>query len=177
MVARKFLFIEGAKDTTNGDLREGFRKLLEQMAKSKMPSISMGEGKRNTIDKFLNSHEAKLLCDLDKNESDLGKDLIEYGLDKYKESVFYMIQEMESWIISQPRILDEFYGEAITSKIAKKSASLFDEPDKVLQRITKGNKKRGQYHKVRHGARLLQMLDANKLYNDFSEFKRLIDSF
>ena len=99
-----------------------------------------------------------------------------YKLTDRKASVFYMIQEMESWFISQPAILDDFYGEPISAKLAKKPAAAFTEPDKELQRLTKSNKKRGEYHKVRHGAQLLKMLDANKLYNDFSDFKRLIDA-
>ena len=176
MVKRKYLFIEGTKDTANGNLREGFSKLIEQRAKLKMPIISMGEGKSQTIDKFVNSENSKLLCDLDADENQVDNDLKNYKLTDRKASVFYMIQEMESWFISQPAILDNFYGEPISAKLAKKPAAAFTEPDKELQRLTKSNKKRGEYHKVRHGAQLLKMLDANKLYNDFSDFKRLIDA-
>lgn len=176
MVKRKYLFIEGTKDTTNGNLREGFSKLIEQKAKQKMPTISMGEGKSQAIDKFLNSVDSKLLCDLDDVESQIENDLKSYNLVGKKDSVFYMIQEMESWFISQPNILDKFYGESISLKLAKKPSKLFSEPDKELQKLTKSNKKKGQYHKVSHGAQLLKMLDANKLYNDFPDFKKLIDS-
>ncbi|NMH24902.1 DUF4276 family protein [Flavobacterium solisilvae] len=176
MVKRKYLFIEGTKDTSNGNLREGFSKLIEQKAKLKMPTISMGDGKSQAVDKFLNSDGAKLLCDLDADEGHRENDLEKYNLIEKKDSVFYMIQEMESWFISQPDILDKFYGEPISTKLAKKQATLFSEPDKELQRLTKSNKKRGQYHKVNHGTLLLKMLDANKLYNEFSDFKKLIDS-
>lgn len=176
MVKRKYLFIEGTKDISNGNLREGFSKLIEQKAKLKMPTISMGDGKSQAIDKFLNSDESKLLCDLDSDESHRESDLKNYNLTNRKDSVFYMIQEMESWFISQPDILDKFYGESISTKLAKKPASSFSEPDKELQRLTKSNKKRGQYHKVKHGTLLLKMLDADKLCNEFPDFKKLIDS-
>jgi len=174
MVNRRYLFIEGAKDTTNGDLREGFRKLLEKKVKGKMPTISMGEGKSQTIDKFKNSEDSKLLCDLDKPSSDREDDLKKCGLMNKKESVFYMIHEMEAWFISQPTVLDKFYGSLISDKLAKKSATEVFEPDKELQRITKDTKK-GIYHKIRHGTELLKLLDVDKLSNDFPDFKRLVE--
>lgn len=174
MVNRRYLFIEGAKDTSNGDLREGFGKLLEKKIKGKMPRISMGEGKLQTINKFKNSNDSKLLCDLDRHSSYIATDLNEYDLNSKKESVFYMIQEMEAWFISQPALLDKFYGSQISNKLAIKPATEVSEPDKELQRITKDTKK-GTYHKIRHGAELLKLLDVNKLSNDFPDFKRLVE--
>jgi hypothetical protein len=174
MVKRKYLFIEGAKETKNGNLREGFSKLLAQLIPGKMPTISMGEGKSQTIDKFKNSNDSKLLCDLDAPEADRKKDLKYYELDKEKDSVFYMIQEMESWFISQPEILDSFYAQEISKKLKKKPASEFAEPDKELQNLTK-NTRKGPYKKVNHGVQLLKKLDANRLYNDFPDFKNLIE--
>lgn len=174
MVKRVYLFIEGAKDTVNGDLREGFRKLIEQKVKSNFPTISMGGGKAQTIKKFINSKDSKLLCDLDASVENVESDLKENRLFEVKESVFYMIQEMESWFFSQPQILDDFYGESISSKLTKEVASMINEPDKELERLTKHLKNR-KYQKVRHGSALLKKLDANKLYKDFPDFKRLID--
>ena len=54
MVKGKVLIIEGATDTRNGILRQGFHKLLVQKLEGKMPRIIMGEGKKQSIDKFLN---------------------------------------------------------------------------------------------------------------------------
>jgi Domain of unknown function (DUF4276) len=86
-----------------------------------------------------------------------------------------MIQEMEAWFISQPTILDKFYNHSISNKLAKKPAHEFPQLDKELQRITKDTSK-GTYHKIRHGAQLLKLLDADKLCSDFKDFKRLVDS-
>lgn len=169
-----YLFIEDEKDTSNGDLREGFRKLLEQKVRGNMPRISMGQGKRQTIDKFLHTADAKLLCDLDNTSEHIECDLLEYGLKNNRDQVFYMIQEMEAWILSQPDILDNFYHEEISRRIPKKQPMLISEPDKELQNITR-NSRKGKYHKVRHGAQLLQLLDAGQLYAEFEDFKRLID--
>jgi hypothetical protein len=139
-----------------------------------MPTISMGDGKRQTIDKFINGSNSNMLCDLDAPESEKENDLKKYNLYQHKESVFYMIQEMEAWFISQPEILDKFYNLPISKKLTKKHASEFHEPDKELQRITKDSHK-GEYHKVHHGAQLLKLLDANKLFKEFPDFKKIIE--
>jgi hypothetical protein len=174
MVKRSYLFIEGTTDTSNGNLREGFNKLLVKKLEGKMPTISMGDGKKQTIDKFKNSSNSNMLCDLDAPEAKIADDLNENEITEYKDSVFYMIQEMEAWFISQPEILDNFYNFDISKRLTKKHASLFEEPDKELQRITKDTAKKA-YHKVKHGTQLLKLLDIEKLMSDFPEFKRLID--
>ena len=101
-------------------------------------------------------------------------DLRKHALSDSRDKVFYMIQEMEAWILSQPNVLDKFYCEALSKHIPKKHAVLIAEPDRELQNITR-NSRKGKYHKVRHGAQLLQMLDAERLYANFADFKRLID--
>jgi len=174
MVKRRYLFIEGTTDISNGNLREGFSKLFEQLLQGKMPTISMGEGKLQTIDKFINSSNSNMLCDLDAPESEKENDLKNYNLLKHKESVFYMIQEMEAWFISQPEILDKFYNIPLSKSLPKKHASEFLEPDKELQRLTK-NSRKGEYHKVKHGAQLLKLLNASKLSEEFPDFKKLIN--
>ncbi|MBI3509436.1 MAG: DUF4276 family protein [Bacteroidetes bacterium] len=175
MVDRR-LFIEGTKEIRNGNLREGFGMLIEQKVRDKLLRIDMGGGKEQTINKFKHSTNSKLLCDLDAPSPEIENDLKKNALEKAKDSVFYMIQEMEAWFISQPKILDQFYNMEISKRLPQKNASAFANPDEELQRITKDTKK-GTYHKVNHGAQLLKLLDADKLYHDFPDFQRLIDSF
>jgi hypothetical protein len=181
---KSILYIEGELNTPNGDLRQGFSKLLEQKLKGKLPRIILGEGKKQTIDKFINNRlEAKmflLLVDLDGTEDKIDTDLVEHALSERRENVFYMIQEMENWFLSQPKILDEFYGKdsvtkkKMSDKLPKKKAVDIENPDKELQRLTKTTP-RGEYHKITHAVELLKLLDASKLEVDFPEFKRLID--
>jgi Domain of unknown function (DUF4276) len=183
MVAKKvILFVEGEPNSPNGDLRQGLTKLLEQKLKGKMPKIIIGGGylqggKSQTIRKFktnkLEGDMFLLLVDLDKPESEIEVDLADNDLIADQENVFYMIQEMESWFLSQPQVLDAFYGANVSDKIPKKKPTEIANPDEELIKITK-NSKRGQYHKIRHAVELLKLLDATKLENDFSDFRRLI---
>lgn len=175
MSNKNIIVIEGTKDTNNGDLREGFNKLFSQDLKGAMPRIVMGEGKGQAINKFRHLPGATLLCDLDSNnEEDIDADLVKASIADRKADVFYMISEMEAFFISQPEILDDFYGEKISEKIPKKHAKKFPNPDEYLQELTK-NTKKGRYHKIRHGVELLKRLDAAKLKKDFPEYEDLIE--
>ncbi len=178
-----FLIIEGESKTDNGNLREGFSKLLEQvLGNQNKPRIIMGNGKGQAIDLFLNtltyqSEKSCLLIDLDGIENQKEDDLKKNDLEKRKSTVFYMIQEMESWFFSQPEIIDQYYGCTVATKYKNKDPKSINSPDQELMEIARkaGHKTRREYHKVRHGLELLLLLDAKKLENDFEDFKKLIE--
>jgi len=179
-LVKKILFIEGTKDDTNGNLREGFHKLLEQKLKGNMPRIKMANGVTEANRTFINNFKNKrlyensfLLIDLDDYESNKNNKLVEYQLKDFPNFVFFMIQEMEGWFISQPNILDDFYNVNISKKVSNKNYKEFENPAEYLQKLTK-NSKRKKYHKVKHGVELLKRLNAHDLENDSAEFKKLI---
>jgi hypothetical protein len=175
-MVERMLFVEGTAGTDAGDLRQGFRCLLDQKIKGSMIRITMGNDKRATIDKFMNSRAKTnfLLVDLDNEESYRSKDIKEYNLESKRNYAFYMIQEMEAWFLSQPVILDEFYGKGISKNIRVKDPKKIEKPDEVLQKLTESSRK-GKYHKVKHGVELLKKLDADELCDKFDDFKRLIE--
>jgi hypothetical protein len=185
MAAKTLLFVEGEPNTPNGDLRQGLAKLLEKRLPGKLPRIILGGGKSQTIHKFLTNKllasECLLLIDLDKPEVNIQDDLRENDLLQHTENAFYMVQEMEGWFLSQPDVLDKFYGKdqngkLISEKLSKKRAAEVNEPDRELQRVTNNLQKPcGEYHKIKHAVELLKLLDVSKLVNDFSEFRRLIE--
>lgn len=184
MEVKNVLFVEGEPNSPNGDLRHGLAKLLEQKLKGNLPKTIFGGGKTQTIRKFktnkLDAKQSLLLIDLDRPEGNIKADLADHGLLEYSENVFYMVQEMDSWFLSQPDVLDKFYGKdnnngkLISQKLPKKKAIEIEHPDEKLQELTKTTT-RGKYHKIKHAVELLKLLDATKLENDFSEFKRLIE--
>jgi Domain of unknown function (DUF4276) len=164
------LFIEGTTDDTNGDLRQGFENLLKKELAGKMPSIKLGDGMNQTITKFSNTEGVKLLLiDLDADAK--ANRLATFKLPESK--TFFMVQAMKAWFLSQPDILNDFYKTDL--KIPKRNASEIPKPDEVLESITKTTKK-GKYHKVNHAVELLSKLDVNRLKEDFSDVKDLIDA-
>lgn len=173
----QWLFIEGTTDDHNGDLSEGFRMLFEQKLKGKMPKIKMGDGKRSTIDKYKNTvfkrnekNKRFLLVDLDGNQRE--DDLKENELDKDK--CFYMIQEMESWFISQSKeVLDKYYRTTISERLAKKNAIDFNHPDEEITRCLRPLGR--EYEKVKDGVRMLKLLNLDKLMTDFPDVKNLVE--
>ncbi len=189
------LFIEGTRDDTNGDLKQGFTILLKKKLDGKMPTIKMADGKTTAVDKFKNTQydlkpgesiDRFLLVDLDasdeKKTSDIQKyDLVEYlyksddeqDLKNKKQRCFYMIQEMESWFISQPEILKERYGAEILKRLPMKKAAEIEHPDEKLNEWLRPLGK--EYHKVKDGVWLLKKLDLDKLMIDFPDVKNLVE--
>jgi uncharacterized protein DUF4276 len=169
------IFIEGTTDDTNGDLREGFRKLFEQKLSGKMPRIILGDDQKSTVRKFLNDKESTkfLLIDLDKSEEERVNVLTELQLNQNQTVSFFMIQEMEAWMLSQPEILNSYYNENISNKIPKRHSKEISDPSDKLMDFTK-NSKKGKYHKVRDGVRLLQLLNLSQLETDFVDVKNLM---
>lgn len=178
MAIKKFLIVEGEP----GDLRQGISKLLNKKIPGNLPRICLGAGKSQTIDKFKNN-ELKgdlflLLIDLDNSEDQRSQDILKNGLIDYEDKVFYMIQEMESWFLSQPDILDSFYGpdsngKRISQKLNKKPSKEISNPKDELLRVTTDSRK-GKYKVIQHAVELLKLLDVDKLENEFIDFKNLI---
>ena len=172
----KGLFIEGETSEAIASLRQGFNKLFNQSLSGKMPKIYMGDGITTTIRKFKNNTRngiSFLLIDLDDLEENKDSKIQELALKDHSDNVFWMVQEMEAWFLSQPAVIDEIYGKGISNKITSKRAQLFEKPSMELARITAGSRK-GKYQKVAHAVELLEKLDARQLRIDFPEFDALI---
>ena len=169
---RVVLFIEGTTDDTNGDLRQGFENLLKKELEGKMPTIKLGNGITQTVDKFLHTEGNNfLLIDLDGTTDTIEERLKHYKVPKAQ--TFFMVQAMEAWFLSQPNILNDFYKKEL--KIPKKHASEISKPDVKLKELTKDLQKK-EYHKVRHAVMLLSRLDVQKLKDTFPDFKALIEA-
>lgn len=177
MATKKTLIIEGSSNATNGDLRQGFDKLLSKKMDQNKPKIILGNGKSQAIKKFLHfideGEEVGLLMDLDQPEANRNKDLQAQKLEKYKDQIFYMIQALEAWFISQPEILDNYFNSDISKKLPKRRPAEIPEPKDALKKATKGTKK-GEYHEIKHAVELLKRLDATKLESEFPDFKNLL---
>ncbi len=74
---------------------------------------------------------------------------------------FFMVQEMESWFLADPKLLEKYFGRNFNSNaIPGRPIEDIPDPVGVLQRAVK-NTKTGSYLKVKHGAELLALLKFN----------------
>ena len=142
-----------------------------------MPRIKMANGKSQAIKVFKVGkldRSKYLLMDLDKPESEKDTELASLGIKNNEDFIFFMIQEMETWFLSQPDILDKYFETSVFTKKIKRPPKEILRPAEFLHKMSKSTKKRG-YHKVEDGTALLILLDADKLENDFLEFRTLIE--
>lgn len=183
-------YIEGSQKTNNGNLKNAFGKLLEKELYGEMPKIVMGNGKNQTMDKFFckpqikngNSEIRFLLLDSDKiveNKEIHITNITNVESGKYKstqycsdKNIYFMIQAVESWILSQPEILQR-KGLPI-NKIPQCHPEKVSSPKQVIVKIYESKGK--TYHEVSDCSDLLQKIDTRVLKETFTEFNALIEA-
>lgn len=178
----KRLYIEGSSDTDNGSLKNAFAKLFEKELKGNMPRIVMGDGRSQTIDKFctapfLPDEERYLLIDSDKypivkrEECDSFNEAIPNIVCKCDETnTFFMIQEVEAWILSQLDVLC-LYKIIVPQRTIEQILQIYKPSEDLAMHYEKAKKK---YHKVRDFSKLFPSLNVDCLRRDFSDFRELL---
>lgn len=77
-----------------------------------------------------------------------------------------MVQAMEAWIIADLEILREFYGQGFNPNPIPRRDNLemIGKPDlESALRLSTQNTQKGEYHKIRHGPKILALVDAAKV--------------
>lgn len=179
----KKIYIEGEN---NPALRLAFSKLLEQEVKGKMPRIVLGNGISQTIDKFRTfpleeGEERYLLIDSDEplvdkvqllskvnEEKCNGKNII---IDARLDNTFFMVQEVEAWILSQPAALHKC---GIVKGLPLSNIEQIQKPSEKLYVIYELNGK--TYHKVKELSKVFAHLDSKQLKATCSEYHALIEA-
>ena len=183
---KKVIYIEGTSETDNGSLRNAFSALFEKELKGGMPHVIMGDGKEQTIEKFLSKplvadEHRYLLIDsdqplLDDTKQKILKEIRDRKVNKKIEptenNVFFMVQEVEAWILSQPNVL-KLVG-IKTDSVPQCHAGSISKPSNVLSDVYRKSGK--QYHKVRDFVRVFTLLDTQQLKKDFEEFRLFIET-
>lgn len=184
--------------------RENFHKLFSQELPTTefnlqiKPFGSITQAKKKLEQIETQGINAVLLIDLDAPPAKRKERLNQYKpFDTTK--IFFMIQEMEAWILSQVDKIEEFgkteglirkkANEAIknNSLIKNKHPEQINKPSEKLDTILrqyfdvvkirrgKEQKKGKRYSKVKDGPRLIGLLNLSILMQDFDEAKRLVD--
>ena len=144
------VFFEGGNDNDNPDiventarLRESFNKLLnadfenEQVRIEAIPSYSVHQTVKIRIANSL------LLIDLDTDKNKRSERILKSQLTDIQENVFFMIQSMEAWILSQPEVIEQVFAyfkvgtDSVKddSQLQNKHPEAIIHPDRVLDTI------------------------------------------
>ncbi len=107
-------------------------------------------------------------------------------------SVFFMVQSMEAWILSQPNVIETCLGsrnldnkaafERRKTALIKSPTSLTKKPDDVLKQLLRyfkverqGKIRNMEYSKVKHASQMLRQLDIQQLMQDFEDVKLIVE--
>ncbi len=201
MVVITVFFEGGANPTSNPNadtidntsrLREAFNTLLNSGIENKNiriiahPAYSTSNVIKQRLPKSL------LLIDLDGEKELKSKKILDYGLKDIEDSIFFMVQTMEAWILSQPDIIEQYLSTKYTKKTIthlNDDATIFGKnpeaivcPDKVLNTLLQkhfliqknGKEKNLQYGKLKLAPSLIEILDINALKKTFEDVQGLL---
>ncbi len=199
------IFVEGGNLNNRGanvPLREGFSKLLMSGLGTQNFKLNIdlrGPNKQTVKDFKNNPADILVLLDLDAPESERENRLVQFDLNDTPDKVFFMIQAMEAWILSQPDILEKYIAETYPKSgrkreddnikdddiLKNKRPQDIEKPDEKLHTLLgryfyyeKNNtKKKPKYKsKITDGAMMLELLNVNELSNQFTDVKNLLNT-
>ena len=199
MVTVKVFFEGGADPRSNPNadtfdntnrLRESFNKLLNSDFDSeKVKIIAEPAFSIKSLVK-IREIDSLLLMDLDALKDKREQRIKDNQLTDIQDFVFFMIQRMESWILSQPEVIEEVFKKDKAkvdfvkddNQIQSKHPETILNPEFVLgvifQRyfsITKNGKtKKLKYGKLKYSPDLIEKLDLQKLRKTFEDMERMI---
>lgn len=172
-------------------LREGFNKLLNSGFEEEKVRIQAEPTYSITNTVKIREPNSVILIDLDGSKDKKNKRLEDNKLTDIQAFVFFMVQRMEGWILSQPEVIEEVFKKDKAkddlvkndSQIQNKHPETIVNPefvlDKILQRyfvVKKGGKKKKlKYGKLKHSPDLIENLNINKLKNTFEDVELLVN--
>jgi Domain of unknown function (DUF4276) len=176
-------------DNTNR-LRESFNKLLNSGFDNEKVKIIAEPAFSITNLVKIREIDSLFLMDLDAVKDKREQRIKDNQLTDIQEFVFFMIQRMESWILSQPEVIEEVFAYYKSkSDLIKNDPSILNKhpenilyPDEVLNTIFQryfvinkaGKMKKLKYGKLKHSPDLIEKLDLQKLRNAFEDVERLV---
>ena len=93
------------------------------------------------------------------------------------EHCHLMVQMMEAWFIADLEAIKRFYGQGFNVSPIPKNTNVEDIPKETLIsafQIATKNTIRGQYGKIKHGSKILEQLDADKVRTAAPHCNRLL---
>jgi len=181
------------------NLRESFYHLFTQFVENEEINIIVqpGGGYPKTIEYFKSEIEKNnscaLLIDSDCPKENIANRIKELTLENFENNTFFMIQEMEAWILSQPDKIEEYgiakgfirekNNELIAddNQIKDKFAEFISKPSRILNIIMQryfsvlknGKKKKKEYGKLKDAPGMLKLLNVDLLRSTFGDVQNL----
>lgn len=183
------IYIEGDKKSKNSNisLREGFSTFFNDLREQARErgirfDVILGGSSAETFKDFLlgmKSHPNSFVAFLIDTDDEVSEeDTPKSFLQKHQKSKNWdwknvedkqcqlMVQIMESWFLADIETLQDYYGQGFNSKAIPKNNNVEkiakNDVENSLDKATKDTKK-GNYHKIKHGAELLTKIDAIKI--------------
>jgi hypothetical protein len=192
--------VDAATMVNSERLREAFHKLLSQVIDPELFNliIEVGAGYKNAAKTFKiyagYDDKVSLLIDLDGPRPSIKEKLEELEIEDISERVYFMIQAMESWILSQPKKLirycDETYirGKVGIDIIDTERGIFSIHPEEIVKpyeklkiilgryySVKKGSvEKKKKYGKLKDAPLLIGNLDIEELMSIFTDVKSLV---
>jgi len=199
MVKEIRIYIEGGGDSNNTKalIRRGFSQFFQelvQLARSKNIkwSITVCGSRNNTFRDFKNALKSHpnssniLLVDaeapVDKNHTPwehLNQRDKWTQLEIDNIYCHLMVQTMEAWIIADIETLKKFYGKGFKENAIPKTSDVEKIEKSTLASSLKEatrNTSKGEYQKIKHAAKLLEMLDVKKVRQASDYCNRLFET-
>ncbi|MEG3839893.1 DUF4276 family protein [Microcoleus sp. herbarium14] len=196
MVKEIRIYIEGGGDGKNTKqlLRGGFSsffKKLVQVARSKQIkwNITVCGSRNNAFRDFKNAladHPNAFVILLVDSEAPVEKQSPWEHLksrDKWDSPgvddthCYLMVQAMEAWLIADIDTLKRFYGQGFKENAIPKNRNVEmiekDSLEPSLRAASRDTKSKGEYQKIQHASKLLEMLDVDKVRKASSECDRI----
>jgi hypothetical protein len=171
-------------DNTNR-LRESFNKLLNSGLENEKVRIQAHPAYSINSAVKIREPNSLLLIDLDGSKDKKGQRLKDNGLLDIQDSVFFMVQRMEAWILSQPEVIEEIFASFKFKDTSIKDDELIKgkdpenilHPDTVLDTILQryfshtklGKSKKLKYGKLKHSPDLIEKLNIQQLKVTFKD--------
>lgn len=195
MVKEVRIYIEGGGESkdTKAALRRGFSsffKELVQVANSKKIkwNIILCGSRNNAFRDFKNAladHPNAFIILLVDSEAPVKQPPWEHlklrdnwdspGVDE--THCYLMVQAMEAWLMADIDTLKRFYGQGFKENVIPKNINVEtiekDRLESSLKAASRDTKSKGEYQKIQHASKLLEMLDVDKVRKASSECDRI----
>lgn len=101
------------------------------------------------------------------------------GIDARMNDVFWMVVMMESWFLTDPEALADYYGKGFSLKTIGRAKDVEQiNKSEVLRRLSRATQKtsKGEYDKIRHAPNILERLDPNRVQERAPHCRKLFDA-